>query len=74
MDQLIWEPEMGRLAQTTSNTAFLKSSIHNPDVPHIKVRDVLNRLYTTFYTATKKKNTNKSMNQILEIIFHLIIL
>lgn len=37
-------------------------------------RDVLSRFCTTLYTATKKKNTNKSMNQILEIIFHLIIL
>lgn len=69
---------MGCLSQTTSKTAFLnqkiKSSIHNPDASHVKARDVLSGLYTTFYTATKKENTNKSMSQILEIIFHLIIL
>lgn len=68
---------MGRLSQTTSKTAFfnqkMKSSIHNSDVSHVKVRDVLSRL-CAFYAATKKKNTNKSISQILEIIFHLIIL
>lgn len=72
MEQLIWEPEMVCLSQTTSKTVFLnqkmKTSMHIPDVSHVKVRDVLSRLYAIFCTATKK-NINKSMSQILEIIF-----
>lgn len=46
---------MGRLAQTTSKTAFLnqkikiKSSIHNPDVSHVKEGCVKQIVYNILY-------------------------